>query len=95
MIDDVSRIADLARLEFSGPERERFVATFEQILAYFRQLERVATDGVEPTYHALDEAEAGTPLRPDEILPSLDADQALRGAPDARDGHFRVPRVIE
>jgi aspartyl-tRNA(Asn)/glutamyl-tRNA(Gln) amidotransferase subunit C len=93
--DDVTRTAALARLEFSGPERERFVTTFEQILAYFRQLERVPTDGVEPTYHALDEAVDGTPLRPDEVTPSLDAEQVLRGAPDARDGHFRVPRVIE
>lgn len=95
MSDDVTRTAALARLEFSGPERERFVTTFEQILDYFRQLEQVPTDAVEPTYHALDEASAGTPLRPDEVTPSLDPDQVLRGAPDARDGHFRVPRVIE
>lgn len=95
MSDHVTRTAALARLEFSGPERERFVTTFEQILAYFRQLERVPTDGLEPTYHALDEAVTGTPLRPDEVTPSLDPEEVLRGAPDTREGHFRVPRVIE
>lgn len=93
--DEVTRIADLARLDFSGPERDRFVPTFEQILAYFRQLEQVCTDEVEPTYHALDEAAQGTPLREDACRPSLPAEEVLTQAPNAREGHFRVPRVIE
>jgi aspartyl-tRNA(Asn)/glutamyl-tRNA(Gln) amidotransferase subunit C len=93
--DEVDRIAALARLEFSDLERERFVPTFEQILDYFRQLERVTTSHVEPTYHALDEVVSGTPLRDDVSKASLPAEVALENAPNSRDGHFRVPKVIE
>lgn len=93
--DEVDRIADLARLDFGGPERDRFIPTFEQILDYFRQLEEIETGGIEPTYHALDEAESGTPLRADSDRPSLPVEEALRNAPHAREGHFRVPKVIE
>ncbi len=34
-------------------------------------------------------------FRPDEVTPSLDRDEVLEQAPDAVDGFFRVPRIME
>ncbi|MDU3640994.1 MAG: Asp-tRNA(Asn)/Glu-tRNA(Gln) amidotransferase subunit GatC, partial [Veillonella sp.] len=34
-------------------------------------------------------------LREDEMKPSLDHDLALSNAPEAEDGYFKVPRVVQ
>ncbi|GAB4233561.1 MAG: Asp-tRNA(Asn)/Glu-tRNA(Gln) amidotransferase subunit GatC [Acidobacteriota bacterium] len=95
MLDEVRRVAALARLEFSEEELVPFEASFRQILEYFRQLEDVPTEEVAPTYHALPGAESGTPLRDDEVAESLPVEEVLRSAPETREGQFKVPRVIE
>jgi len=93
--NQVDRIAALARLKFEAESLETFVPTFEQILEYFEQLKQVDTEGVEPTYHALFGQELATPLRDDECGSSLMPEDVLSNAPEAKEGHFRVPKVIE
>ncbi len=93
--EEVRRIAELARLEFDESELDRFVPGFEQILHYFEQLGTVDTGEVQPTYHALLTPELKTPMRPDQCEKSLPVDEVLAEAPDSKDGHFRVPKVIE
>ena len=92
---EVRRIAELAYLEFSPEELERFVGQFQRILDYFEQLQQLDTEGVEPTYHGLTEIPDQGVVRPDRTRPSLAAAVVLEGAPKARKGYFRVPRVIE
>ena len=91
----VEKIAALARLQFDPESLEEFVPTFEQILRYFEQLEKVETEEVERTYHALHGLQLETPLRPDEPTASLPVEEALGNAPETKDNHFRVPKVIE
>lgn len=93
--DEVKQIAQLARLEFDDAGLDRFIPRFEEILGYFEQLNKIDTQSVEPTYHAVWGQELSTPLRQDETAPSLPVDEAVGGAPDARDGCYRVPKVIE
>jgi aspartyl-tRNA(Asn)/glutamyl-tRNA(Gln) amidotransferase subunit C len=93
--EQVKKIANLAKLEFSDEELGRFIPTFEQILGYFEQLTEVDTDAVEPTYHALHGQEPGTPFREDACTQPLPRDKVLEQAPESSEGHFRVPRVIE
>lgn len=92
---EVERIARLAKLEFETSEMERFVPGFDQILRYFEQLRRADTEDVEPTCHALVGEELRTPMREDRCGESLSVEEALRNAPESRDDHFRVPKVIE
>ena len=92
---EVRRIAELAHLEFSPDELERFVGQFQRILDYFEQLEQVDTQGVAPTYHGLAEIPDQGAVRPDRTRPSLAPQEVLEGAPKAHQGYFRVPRVIE
>lgn len=93
--EEVRRIAELARLEFDESELDRFVPGFEQILHYFEQLGTVDTANVQPTYHALLTPELKTPMRTDQCEESLPVDEVLSEAPDSKDDHFRVPKVIE
>ena len=89
---DVERVARLARLELSGEEKDLFARQLAGILAYAEQIQRISTDGIEPTSHAGDAAT----LRDDEVRPSLPARRiARRGAGrGSRRGPLQIPRVL-
>lgn len=89
--DEVRRIARLAHLALKPEEVEQFAGQLDAILAYVDQLDRLDTQGIEPTTHAIPVAQ---PLRPDEPRPSLDRDQALRNAREHDEFTFIVPRVV-
>lgn len=93
--EEVRKIADLANLRFETGELERFQEQFQSILDYVTQLESVATEGVDPTYHALAEEKAVTPMRADAPEPSLCREEVLENAPRQVDGQFQVPGVLE
>ncbi|RPI25565.1 MAG: Asp-tRNA(Asn)/Glu-tRNA(Gln) amidotransferase subunit GatC [Acidobacteria bacterium] len=93
-LDDVKKIADLSKLSYTPDEIERFVQQFQEILRYFQHLDTAPTEGVNPTYHAL-EGVIGTPFRPDETKPSLPRREAVANAPREMESQFRVPKVIE
>ncbi|HOE28222.1 MAG: Asp-tRNA(Asn)/Glu-tRNA(Gln) amidotransferase subunit GatC [Candidatus Aureabacteria bacterium] len=89
---DVEYVARLARLRLSEEEKERLTVQLGEIVGYVEKLNELDTADVEPTAHVL-------PLRnitrPDEVRPCLDRDEALRLAPKAGEGFFRVPQIIE
>jgi len=93
-VEEVRRIAQLSKLTYTPEELELFVHHFQQILDHFATLEQVQTSGVAPAYHAL-AGPLATPLREDQVRPSLPPDAAVSNAPQASDHQFRVPRVIE
>jgi aspartyl-tRNA(Asn)/glutamyl-tRNA(Gln) amidotransferase subunit C len=93
-LDEVRRIAALARLELSPEEEQLFAGQLSAILDYVEQLKALDVSGVEPMTHALAAGDAA-PLREDEVRPSLPLDEVLANAPE-RDGTcFKVPRIIE
>jgi aspartyl-tRNA(Asn)/glutamyl-tRNA(Gln) amidotransferase subunit C len=89
---DVERVARLARLDLNAEEKDRFAHQLAGILAYAEQIQRVPTDGVEPTSHAGDAAA----MREDTVCASLPREQSLASGPDAdpEAGLFKVPRVL-
>ena len=91
--EDVSRIAELARLALTTDERELFRRQLADILTFFDQIAGVDTAGIPPTSHVQLER---TVFREDSVRPSLPRAEVLANAPDAaRDaGLFRVPKVI-
>jgi aspartyl-tRNA(Asn)/glutamyl-tRNA(Gln) amidotransferase subunit C len=93
-LEDVRRIASLARLQLTAEEERLFAGQLSAILDYVRQLEELDVSGVEPMTHALAAGE-GAPLREDQVRPGLPPERALAAAP-AREGTcFKVPRIIE
>ena len=89
---EVEHVARLARLALDADEKERMRSQLDAILGYIEQLRRVNTDGVEPTAHVLPLVNV---LRDDEVRPSYPLEAMLANAPDAQDGQFRVPRILE
>ena len=94
-IREVEKIAELANLKFTVEELGCFVEQFQEILDYVDLLQAVSDEDVQPTYHAVQEAALGTPLRQDDVESSFSAATALANAPDSDEDHFRVPAVIE
>jgi aspartyl-tRNA(Asn)/glutamyl-tRNA(Gln) amidotransferase subunit C len=89
---EVEYVANLARLEISDKEQEKFTAQLNDILLYIDKLNELDTTGVEPMSHAIAVTNA---FREDTIVDSLGTEQSLANAPDARGEFFRVPKVIE
>ncbi|NLV32477.1 MAG: Asp-tRNA(Asn)/Glu-tRNA(Gln) amidotransferase subunit GatC [Acidobacteria bacterium] len=93
--EEVLKMAQLARLEFSEEELDGFTAQFQGILDYIEQLRQVDVEGVEPTSHVSLPADFDPRMyREDEPRESLSVEEALGGAPDPASGHFRVPKVL-
>ena len=89
---EVEHVARLARLALDAGEKDRMRSQLDAILGYVEQLRRVDTAGVEPTAHVLPLANV---MRDDEVRPSYPVEAMLANAPEARDGQFRVPRILE
>ncbi len=93
-LEEVRRIAALARLELSADEERLFAGQLSAILDHVRELEALDVSGVPPMTHALAAGELPAP-REDVVRPGLSPDDALGAAP-AREGPcFKVPRIIE
>jgi aspartyl-tRNA(Asn)/glutamyl-tRNA(Gln) amidotransferase subunit C len=81
----VRHVADLARVDLTDAEVERFAAEIAEVLDYFAALDDV------PAVEA--DADLTNVLRPDAVTDSLPRDEALRNAPGTDDGHVKGPHV--
>ena len=91
-VGDVEHVANLARLDLSSEEKERFADQLNAILKYVEKLGELDTDGIEPTSHVLPLYNV---MRDDEVKPSLPIEKVMLNAPDEEDGQFKVPAVLE
>ena len=93
-LDEVRRIANLARLKLTEEEERIFGGQLSAILEYVELLKELDVGGVDPMTHALAAGEA-LPLREDHVRASLDPEEALANAPSREGTCFKVPRIIE
>jgi aspartyl-tRNA(Asn)/glutamyl-tRNA(Gln) amidotransferase subunit C len=89
---DVDHVAMLARLALTPEERERFRRQLGLILEHAERVRELAAEDVPPTSHPIPRANV---MRPDELEPTLSHEEALVSAPEAQDGRFKVPRILE
>jgi len=83
--ETVRHVADLARVDLTEAEVERFADQFSEVLSYFETLDEV------PAVES--DAELTNVMRPDEEREGLTREEALRNAPETEDGYFKGPRV--
>jgi len=89
---DVRYVAHLARMHLADDEVARLQRQLEQIVGYVRQLNELDVAGIEPTAHAIPVQNV---FRADEVRPGLAHGTVMANAPQARDGLFIVPKIIE
>lgn len=90
--EDLARLARLARLRFDPDSAAQTRDELNTILDMVDRLKSADTQGVQPMAHPLDMVQR---LRTDAVSEENAREALMAAAPDARDGLFVVPRVIE
>lgn len=90
--DEVAHLAMLAHIEMSEEELRAMAGELGQIVQAVASVSEVAGDDVPATSHPLPLRNV---LREDVVEQPLTAEEALSGAPDAEDGLFKVPAILE
>lgn len=90
--EEVARLAGLARIDLRPAELTRLAGELDVIVEAVARVSEVATDDVPATSHPV-------PLtnvwREDVPTPTLPVADVLAGAPQAEDGRFAVPQILE
>lgn len=91
--EQVAHLARLARLALDDAELDGLARELDVILDAVATIREV-TDAadVPPTTHAVPVENV---TRPDVARPSLPREAVLAGAPEAEQGRFRVPRILD
>ena len=87
-----ARVAKLARIRVEDDALPALAAEFNTILGFIEQLGAVDVDGVEPMTSV---TPMRLPRRADEVTDGGQQAKVLSNAPDAREGFFAVPKVVE
>lgn len=91
-IDTARRVAKLARIRVEEADLPALAGELSGILTFMEQLNEVNVDGIDPMTSV-------TPMRlkrrKDEVTDGNIQAAVLKNAPDAREGFFAVPKVVE
>lgn len=91
-IEEVEHVAWLARLELTEEEKEQLTHHLNQLMVHFEKLRELDTTDIEPTSHSI---LVQNVFRDDIARNSLSTEEVLSNAPEAEDGYFVVPQVVE
>ncbi len=91
-IDTARKVAHLARIAVDESDLPALAGELSNILTFMEQLNEVDVEGVEPMTSV-------TPMRlkrrEDVVTDGNYQEKILSNAPDAREGFFAVPKVVE
>ncbi|WP_223424429.1 Asp-tRNA(Asn)/Glu-tRNA(Gln) amidotransferase subunit GatC [Tateyamaria pelophila] len=87
-----ARVAKLARIKVEPEALPALAAEFNTILGFIEQLSEVDVEGVEPMTSVTPQR---LKRRADVVTDGDQQERVLANAPDAREGFFAVPKVVE
>lgn len=85
----LEKLEKLSFIKVEDAKRDEFIKSLDDILSFMECLNKVDTTNVS----IIDELKC--PLREDEVIPSNIKDAVLKAAPNATNGYFIVPKIIE
>ncbi len=91
-LNEIRRIAQLARIRIDADEAERYRNELNGILGLIEQMQAIDTQGIEPMAHA---CEVYQRLREDTVTETDRRAVYLALAPQTEAGLYLVPKVIE
>jgi aspartyl-tRNA(Asn)/glutamyl-tRNA(Gln) amidotransferase subunit C len=91
-LEQVRRVAHLARIDVSDAQAESTLGHLNGILALIEEMQAVDTRGVEPMAHAQDLSQR---LRSDVVTEENRREAFQAVAPETEAGLYLVPKVIE
>lgn len=91
-LEDARKAASLARIKVSEEELPKIATELSSILVFMESLNEVDIENVEPMTSV-------TPMqlkqRDDQVRLNSSRERLMVNAPDAREGFFSVPKVVE
>lgn len=91
-IEEVRKVASLARLSLTEEELATYGEQLTRILGYVKVLDEVDIEGVEPMPHAVDLQNV---FRADVETESLSREDALSNACKTDGTYFQVPQILD
>lgn len=91
-LDDIKRIAHLARIQVSEQEAQATLSKLSGIIGLIEQMQAVDTTGIVPMSHSQDVTQR---LRDDVVTSDNQRERFQLIAPATQDGLYLVPKVIE
>ncbi len=90
--DTARRVAKLARIAVPEERLPALAGEFNTILGFIDELSEVDVEGVEPMTSVTPQR---LKRRVDVVTEGDQPEKILKNAPDAREGFFAVPKVVE
>ena len=90
-IETVKRISSVAKLELSSKELKGMQKDLNNILLAFKELDKVNTKNIEPSFHPIPIKDV---FREDAPEQSLNQEKALMNTKHKEKGFFKGPRVV-
>jgi aspartyl-tRNA(Asn)/glutamyl-tRNA(Gln) amidotransferase subunit C len=90
--EDVAHLARLAHIEMTEAELQKMAGELGVIVDSIASISQAAGDDVPATSHPIPLRNV---FREDVVGPTLTNEQALMNAPDAADGRFKVPAILD
>lgn len=91
-VQTAAKVAKLARIRVEEDDLPALAQEFNAILGFIEQLNELDVDDVEPMTSVTPMA---LPRRDDVVTDGDQQAKILANAPDAREGFFAVPKVVE
>jgi aspartyl-tRNA(Asn)/glutamyl-tRNA(Gln) amidotransferase subunit C len=91
-IDTARKVAKLARIRVEEADLPALATELSGILGFMEQLNEVDVEGIEPMTSVTPQR---LKRREDVVTDGNIQAQILKNAPDAREGFFAVPKVVE
>ena len=91
--EEILNIAGLARIGLDENEIEKYQKDLSAVLEYFKKLEELSTDGIEPISHI---TLMHNNVRADEVedFGSMGKEAILKNAPELKDESIKVKSVL-
>ena len=88
--EEIKYLAQLARIEITDNEVQKFKSEIEPILAYVAQINDIQVDDTQSAYVTKN-------VMRDDVVDSADMiehDLVMKNAPDEQDGFYKVPKIL-
>lgn len=89
---EIRHVANLAMLNLSENEIEKYTVDMKEILGYAEMINEINTDDIPETIGI---AEKKNVFRKDEVHQFNQKDELLKNAPSKDEGMFNIPKVLE
>jgi len=90
-VETIRHIAELARIKLDDEELEEYARHFQRVLEFFKAIDEVDVEGVEPMYHVIPTVNV---FREDTPEKPLDVEVVLKNAPKKKEKYFYSPPIV-